>query len=151
MSDWIAFGALIVSGATWVMTWRFYKKQAEILERSDKLTKLQLRQNEEKILDAYKAEVSARFVNLGNNKHRLRVFNKGKADAQNVQLEFPNGNDKIIIDNDHTIPCIEPGSNKDFVSSGSLGASPYIDITITWDDDFGTGRKKELKQLGVLG
>ncbi|MFM2667452.1 hypothetical protein AAFX24_22090 [Vibrio mediterranei] len=151
MSDWIAFGALVISAATWFMTWRFYKKQADILDRTDRLTKLHLRQAEEKILSTYKADLSARFISLGQSKYRLRVFNKGDADARNVRLSFPNGNDRVIIDEGHQIPCIESGANKDFLSSGAVSGQKYIDITIVWDDDSGAGRQKELKQLDIFG
>ncbi|MEZ8236518.1 hypothetical protein AB4116_01025 [Vibrio splendidus] len=93
--DGVALLALCLSGyATW-KTIKFNKRQDELVETQKALNKLLLAKETEEVLDDKKADLGASIVKLGNNKYRLKIWNKGNATARNVEVDFPNGNELV--------------------------------------------------------
>lgn len=90
--DIVALGALGLSAyATW-KTIQFNKRQDVIVETQDRLNKLLLKKETSEVIDDRKADLGASILKLGNHKYRLKVWNKGKATANNVRITFPDGN-----------------------------------------------------------
>ncbi|HCH5095908.1 hypothetical protein NDJ85_22600 [Vibrio parahaemolyticus] len=93
--DGIALLALGLSGyATW-RTIQFNKRQDSLVETQNKLNELLLAKETEEVIDDRKADLGASIVKLGNHKYRLKIWNKGHAEAQNVVVEFPDGNELV--------------------------------------------------------
>ncbi|EGQ9994277.1 hypothetical protein JKP11_22265 [Vibrio vulnificus] len=93
--DGIALLALGLSGyATW-RTIQFNKRQDSLIETQKKLNQLLLAKETEEVLDDRKADLGASIIKLGNHKYRLKVWNKGNAEAKNVTVEFPDGNELV--------------------------------------------------------
>ncbi|EGR1894413.1 MULTISPECIES: hypothetical protein [Vibrio] len=93
--DGIALVALGLSGyATW-RTIQFNKRQDSLVETQNKLNKLLLAKETEEVIDDRKADLGASIIKLGNHKYRLKIWNKGNAEAKNVTVEFPDGNELV--------------------------------------------------------
>lgn len=99
LEDIIAFLALILSIYATHRALKFKKSQKELVEIQKKLNLLMLEKEEREANEAIRADLGANFITIGKNKHRLKIFNKGKNTAYNVKIEFPEGND-IILEND---------------------------------------------------
>ena len=66
--------------------------------KADFIHKLKIADKEANELESSKkADVSANIVNIGNNKYKLKVFNKGKSPAKNVRIEFPDNNSPVSM------------------------------------------------------
>ncbi|WP_217271910.1 hypothetical protein [Sphingopyxis sp. BSNA05] len=87
-SDVIAFLALLIAVYS---AWH----QRAVNATQQRVNEFLLQQGENEALDARKADLGANFIKLGNNKHRLKIWNKGKATARNIRIEFPDGNDIV--------------------------------------------------------
>ncbi|KFJ88725.1 hypothetical protein IJ23_03430 [Vibrio sp. OY15] len=93
--DGIALVALGLSGyATWRMI-QFNRRQDSLVETQNKLNKLLLAKETEEVIDDRKADLGASIIKLGNHKYRLKIWNKGNAEAKNVTVEFPDGNELV--------------------------------------------------------
>ncbi|ENS5608703.1 hypothetical protein [Vibrio mimicus] len=93
--DGIALLALCLSGyATW-RTVQFNKRQDSLVETQSRLNELLLAKETEEVLEDRKADLGASIIKLGNSKYRLKIWNKGNADAKNVTVEFPDGNSLV--------------------------------------------------------
>ncbi len=63
-------------------TIKFNERQKALIEAQEKLTNLQLTKEANELESSKRADVSANIVNIGNNKYKLKVFNKGKSPAK---------------------------------------------------------------------
>ncbi|HAZ4105357.1 TPA: hypothetical protein J1E87_004304, partial [Escherichia coli] len=68
-----------------IKTIKFNERQKALIEAQEKLTNLQLTKEANELESSKRADVSANIVNIGNNKYKLKVFNKGKSPAKNVR------------------------------------------------------------------
>ncbi|EGR0171328.1 hypothetical protein J4H39_22190 [Vibrio alginolyticus] len=90
--------ALVALGLSGYATWRtiqFSKRQDSLVETQNKLNKLLLAKETEEVIDDRKADLGASIIKLGNHKCRLKIWNKGNAEAKNVTVEFPDGNELV--------------------------------------------------------
>ncbi|MCV4770518.1 hypothetical protein OFC10_31235, partial [Escherichia coli] len=78
-------------------TIKFNERQKALIEAQEKLTNLQLTKEANELESSKRADVSANIVNIGNNKYKLKVFNKGKSPAKNVRIEFPDNNSPVSM------------------------------------------------------
>lgn len=145
LSDIIAVFALVLSGyAVWT-TSRFNKRQLSLIDSQEKLNKRLLEQREDEVLEARKADVGASIVKLGSSKYRLKVFNRGKAPARSVQIEFPNGNDLVSeseIGQKFPMEVLEQHQSVDMIASVSLGTPAKHTVLLRWVDDQSDSNKK---------
>lgn len=144
----VALLALIVSFITMHKTNKFNEKQNELAATTEKLTQLQIEREIAEGVTSKKADVSANFVSLGNNKSRLKVFNKGKGVAKNVRLvDLDHGNSILVVSDiarKFPVPIMEQHQSVEILASRTLGSGPRVHIKLIWDDDTGTDHEKEL-------
>lgn len=91
LGDIIAIPALVLSAYA---TWRahvFKKREEELIELQKKLNTLMLDKEERETAPEREADLGANFVTLGSKKHRLRIFNKRRAAAYHVTMDFQKG------------------------------------------------------------
>jgi hypothetical protein len=145
LSDYIAIIAVAISSyAAWTTT-NFNRRQKSLIESQEKLNKLLVQREEEGVILDKKAELGATIIKLGNNNHRLKIWNKGKAAARNVSITFPEGNDFII---DSELAFKFPLERLEAHQSVDLIAAVYSEtklkqvIKITWSDDFDDRNEK---------
>ena len=115
---------------------------------------LQLKQKElelhnENEADAKKADVEVNMIEAAGRKlNILRFYNKGRADAYNVSFDIVSDkvDNDIMLQMDKGLlpyPKLLPFQNIEvpFLNNGN---KPYHTILITWDDESGKGRSKEM-------
>lgn len=122
--------------ATWV-TVRFNHRQKSLIESQERLNNILLLQAEREKNDASRADLGANFVKLGGGKYRLRIFNKGKSTARNVQIDFPEGNDVLIqseIDEKFPLEALEQHQSVDLLVGAHLGSKLKHAMRFTWAD-----------------
>jgi len=136
--DIIAGLALLMSAyATWRTT-SFNEKQKSLIESQERLNNLLLEKEKSEAVSGKKADLGASFVKLGNNKHRLKVWNKGNATARNARLEFPEGNDVLIqsdVDEKFPLESMEKFQPVELFASVHTGTKSKHVIRIVWEDD----------------
>lgn len=135
LGDVISAIALLFSGYA---TWRSRgsrRKEEELIEIQYKLNALMLDKEEREAQSANEAEIGANFISLGSKRHRLKVFNRGKATAYQVSIRFPEGNDCIIdadLQEKFPMESIEPGQAVELVASFSMHAKRKHAIKLSW-------------------
>jgi hypothetical protein len=144
-SDFIAAAALLLSAyATWT-TSRFNGRQKSLIESQENLNKLLLEKETSESHSTKKADLGTTFIKLGNSKYRLKVWNKGKAPARNVTLEFPEGNEILIqsdIDQKFPLETLEPHQSVELLAAPHIGSKSKHVIKLLWEDDFGESNEK---------
>lgn len=137
-SEIIALFALLLSCfATW-QTFKFNKRQNSLIEIQEKLNALLLEKETGEAESDKKADLGASIVNIGSNKKKLKIWNKGKAPAKNIRLSFPEGNSIL---SQREIESIFPLESLEQFQSVELAARITIGmriskfaIQIIWDD-----------------
>jgi hypothetical protein len=127
------------------MTVRFNHRQKALIESQEQLNKMLLVQGERDKLQSRRADLGATFVRLGRGNFRLRVFNKGKATAHNVRLDFPDGCDVVIqseIDEKFPLEALEQHQSVDLIASATLGSKLKYAIRFYWADEESTENQK---------
>lgn len=147
LSDIIALLALGLSAYAMKKTIKFNKRQNEFIETNDKLNQLLLKKENQDAIHQKKADISANFIKIGKNNHRLKIFNKGKSTARNVRIEFPEGNEILInsdIHNKFPIPILEQHQSVELIAAIFLQSPSRMTIKLIWDDESGKDNEKEL-------
>ncbi len=143
--DIIAALALLLSGyATW-RSHRFKKKEEDLLEVQWKVNALVLEKEEREATEASRADLDAKFISRGSEKSCLKIFNKGKAVAYQVQVDFPDGNDVIIdseVQDKFPMESMEPGQSVELIAAVSLGTKRKLAVRLSWQDIGGEEREK---------
>jgi hypothetical protein len=135
----------VLSGfATW-KTLRFNERQKSLIEIQEQLNRRLLAKEDEESAESRKADPGASFVSLGRTSHRLKIWNKGKAAAKNVRLEFPEGNDCVIssdIDSKFPLEVLEPFQSVELIAAVGMDTKRKHTIRIRWDDSFSPDNEK---------
>jgi hypothetical protein len=145
VGDAIATGALLLSAyATWT-TFKFNQRQNKLIESQDRLNKLLLEKESTEILNIKKADLGATFIKIGSSNYRLKIWNKGKAAARNVTLDFPEGNDCLIqsdIDAKFPLETLDALQSVELIAAISLDSRSKHPIKLIWSDDFSEDNTK---------
>lgn len=145
IGDAIATGALALSAyATW-KTFKFNERQNTLIESQERLNKLLLDKEAGEVLNVKKADLGATFVKLGSNKHRLKIWNKGKSAARDVSLNFPEGNECLIqsdIDAKFPLEILETHQSVELIAAVSMDSKSKHPIKLTWSDEFSEHNEK---------
>ncbi|WP_320151053.1 hypothetical protein [uncultured Tolumonas sp.] len=143
--DGIALLALFLSGyATW-KTVQFNKRQDGLVETQKELNKLLLVKETEEILDDKKADLGASIVKLGNNKYRLKIWNKGSAVARNVEVDFPNGNELVSeseLNDKFPYECLEKHAAVELIAYVHSQTARKQTLRLRWSDEYKNKNEK---------
>lgn len=116
----------------------YCKHDKKIKKQDEKINQYQLELIEKQKVDEKKAIIEAHIIKGESYKRIIKVYNKGKAIAKNVNVIIPEmGNFRVAYN-----PCpidIRPQNNIDieiraFMSKDSSNSK--IDIEFEWSDDF---------------
>lgn len=145
ISDVAAVLALILSAyAVWT-TSKFNKRQLSLIDIQEQLNKRQLEQGDSQALEARKADVGATLVKLGSSKYRVKIFNRGKAAARQVRIEFPNGNN-IVPEEEITgkfpMEVLEQHQSVELIAAFHMSTAPKQSIMLRWSDDHADENEK---------
>lgn len=134
---------LLSAFATW-KTIRFNNRQKSLIESQEQLAKRLLAKEDAESDQEKKADLGASFIKLGSSNYRLRIWNKGKAAARNVQLEFPDGNDCVIqsdIESKFPLEALETFQSVELVASVGMDTRRKHTIKLCWVDDYSTANE----------
>ena len=144
-SDFLSGLAFLLSAfATW-KTVRFNDRQKELIQSQERLNKLLLDKENAESIEEKKANLGAAFIKLGSSTYRLKIWNKGKAAARNVCLEFPDGNDCFIqsdIDSKFPLEILETSQSVELIAAVSMETKSKHVLKIRWTDEFSTENEK---------
>ena len=141
----IALCAFFLAAHSTKKTFDFNRRQKEIIEIQDSLNKTLLRREQKEAIDEFCADISANFIKIGTNKRRLKVFNKGKGTAKNVNIEFPDGNELLMdseVKDKFPIPLLEQFQSVELIAVTSFGSPTRITIKLIWDDEEKVNKSK---------
>lgn len=145
LSDVLAGLAFLLSVfATW-KTVRFNDRQKSLIESQERLNKRLLAKEDEKFTEDKKAELGASFIKIGSSEYRLKIWNKGKAAARNVYLEFPSENDcfdQSEIDRKFPLEILETYQSVELIAYVSYETKSKHVIKLRWADEFSADNMK---------
>lgn len=145
--DIIASLALLFSVYATFKTVQFNNRQQEVIKSQAKLNELLLTKETAGVALDKQADLGATFLKLGNSKYRLKIFNKGKAPAHHVTIDFPEGNEVILeseIQNKFPLQLLDVHQSVELIASVHLGTKPKHLIKLEWDDGRTDRVEKEL-------
>lgn len=110
--------------------------------KASRLNNLLIEKESREALNNKQADLDASFT---ITEGKLTIFNKGKAAARYIRIEFPEGNDRLIqSDTDRKFPLelLEPKQSVELIDAGNLGTKGKLPIRIIWSDDFAKENEK---------
>ena len=144
-SDIVASLALLISAYAAWKTVQFNNKQKSLIESQEKLNLRLLEREETDSASDKKADLGAAFIKLGNSKYRLKIWNKGKASARNVSIEFPEGNDCIIqsdVSEKFPLEILDTHQSVELIAAVHMGTIRKHAIKLIWSDEFNQSNEK---------
>ncbi len=139
-SDYIALFALFFS------IYATYKSQ-KFSSIQNQLNLLMIDKEKRESIDINKADLGANFIKVGNNSHRLKIFNKGKGRALNINIDFPEGNDLILGENINSkfpLEILECGQSSELAVYPHMGSKRKLVVKLTWSNENGIKEEKTL-------
>jgi len=147
VGDCISGLALLLAGyATW-KTAKFNERQESLIASQEKLNALLLDKETVVVANDKKADLGASFIKLGSSQHRLKIWNKGKAPARDVRIEFPDGNDVVVqseINEKFPLESLDTFQSVELIAFVAMGTKRKHAIKLIWEDDFSDKNEKVL-------
>ena len=145
ISNWIALASVGLSLIALVKSFLTDRKAKKL----DLLLKQQqVQKHDEEIIECKKADIEVNVVEMprGSN-NKLKFYNRGKAIAYNVKFKITSdtgANIQLFMDKNYLpFPKLLPQQCFDIVYV-QFSHETHHTILMTWDDDFGKGRSKEM-------
>lgn len=145
IGDLLSGLALLLSIYATLKTVQFNNRQQSLIGDQEKLNKLLLERETSDSASGKQANLSASFIKLGSSKYRLKIWNKGKAVARNVHLEFPEGNDVLIeseIGEKFPLEVLDIHQSVELTAAVSLDTKSKHAIRLIWSDDYSDRNEK---------
>jgi hypothetical protein len=136
-SDLISGVAVVLSFLSVVASVIIYLNQKKYIQNQDRLNALLLRKEQAELESEGDAEVSANVVPIGTSKYRIRIFNKGKAKATDVQIRFPEDHDWLIKDEILPLEFLDSGKSVDLILMLFAGSKRKVKAILSWQDHRG--------------
>ncbi|TGL02170.1 hypothetical protein EHQ43_17580 [Leptospira bouyouniensis] len=136
-SDYIAIVAVIVSIISIVVSIYIYNNQKTYIKTQHELNKLLLEKERKEVETLEEAFVSANVVKLGTGKNRIRIFNKGKGRANNVNISYPEDHNWLITNRIFPLEFLDSGQSVEMILSMYMGSQSKIRAILTWNDKAG--------------
>lgn len=137
ISTLVSIIALVISITS---DWKRKKLDLKLKEQA-----LELNKRDEE--NEMKAEIEVNTVCIGKGSHILKFYNKGKAIARNISFDIVTDKKEeihLFMQDDYLpYPHLQPQQYFD-VKYMSFSNNAHEIIKITWDDDFGAERTKEI-------
>ena len=146
ISDYIAAGSLFVAIIALVKS---FLSDRRVKKLDVQLKEKELRHHEADEEDSKKADVEVEVIETARKgMNKLRFYNKGRANAENVNFEITSdmGINEITLNiNPDYLPYPKLISYQKFeIPFYNDSGKPHQTIVITWDDEFAKGRSKEM-------
>lgn len=145
--DIIASFALFFSVYATFKTVQFNNRQQEVIKSQAKLNQLLLEKETAGVELDKQADLGASFLKLGNNKYRLKVYNKGRAPARHVTIEFPEGNEVISeseLQSKFPLQLLDVHQSVELIAAVYIGSKSKHLVRLEWEDGRAARVEKEL-------
>lgn len=152
-SDAIALAALAVSIYT-IISSEFKsrkndREQKVIKDEQDRIRRLLLDKETKLALEEKRADLNANLVKIGTGKYRLKIFNRGKAAAKNVQIAFPDndgGEFLSMSEIKQKMPYEVLYSQQmiELIASIHMGSKSKYKIRLSWCDDYNKMNEQDI-------
>ena len=144
-ANWIALVSCVISLIALVKSFLTDRKAKKL---DLQLKQQQLQKHEQEETESKKADVEVNIISSPRGEMDiLRFYNKGKEIAYNVNfdiLDDPEDDISLSIQVDYLpYPKLQPQQSFD-IRFLNYSQKPHQTIKITWDDEFGKGRCKEM-------
>jgi len=137
-SEIISFVALLLSAFATYKSLKFKKNEKELIEVQKQLNQLMIEKETREVTQAKRADLDANFISIGKQKHRLKIFNKGRGTAYNVDIEFPEGND-IVLEQDLNektpLEKMESGNSFDLIAAFHSQSKRKLVVKLMWENE----------------
>lgn len=140
-----ALVALVLSGYSTWKTLQFNRKQEELIESQRRLNNLLAEKEAAELEKSKRANLSAAFLKLGSNKHRLKIFNQGETGARNVHISFPDGNEVVLssdIEAKFPLETLDRFQSVELIAAVHMSSPSKLTVQLDWIDDDGAERTK---------
>lgn len=151
-SDIIASLALLVTILCQVRSELKSKKsdaeQKVMKDEQDRLRKLLLQKETISAINEMKAELGARLVKVSKNNYRLKIFNRGKIEARNLEIQFPDndGNEYLVMSDvadKFPYEVLHPQHGIEIIASVSFESKSKYRLKLIWDDNYKRRNEEE--------
>ncbi|MRS13264.1 MAG: hypothetical protein EG823_09415 [Actinobacteria bacterium] len=145
--DVVAVLALVLSLVATITTIRFNSRQKSLIESQELLNQRLLAREESDAQAAKRADLSASLVKTGKNNWRLKVYNRGKAVARDVTIEWPDDDDLLIqsdVASKFPLEMLEPAHGVELLALVHMGSRSKHEITLRWRDEFDDTNEKKV-------
>jgi len=118
-------------------TIKFNKRQEIFEETTRRLNEILIEKEKKEIILQLKADVSANIYKSSRNNYRMKVFNRGKGDANNVRI-FVEDNNQIInqeeINSKFPYSKLAPLQNTELMLYIHMSSPRTLIVKLMWDD-----------------
>jgi hypothetical protein len=119
--------------------------QERVLELERQVHELTLDREMRQAAAAERAEIGCSLLRLGSSKYRLRVFNRGKATAENVDIDFHDGYELVgeqEVTRKFPMRALEPGQSVDLIAGVHSQTAAKHEVNLRWTNADGTEQQK---------
>lgn len=144
ISNLISLGSLIIALSALAYSWLTDKK---LRKQQIEINDIELSKRKEEQEDKTKAIIEANTYKSGNT-WRIKVYNKGKSTARNIQLISPdiereNSGIDLLIENNISYPFLHPQTSFEIKMVLYMGRINNPKVKFIWDDDFKERNERE--------
>jgi len=141
--------ALALAASVWAIlkTDRFNRRQNAFQKTADQLNQLLIDKEAQENQAQRRADIGVTIYKIGKSDYRMKIFNKGKANATNVTIEEV-GDGRLLMPSDiqRKFPAalMEPQQSIELHVIVHFGSPAKTQVQVTWDDAYGQGQQKLL-------
>ena len=136
-------GALFLSIFSYKDSRNANKVQERVSVIEEQLLCYELEDKEKERVQAMKAKVKARIINISKKNYKMKIWNAGKATAYNVDFIIPEECKGIVYRNKVPYKFLESEQSFEEIVSVYMGSPRDFIVTTTWKDEEGTSFSKE--------
>lgn len=111
----------------------------KIKEQEKKINEYQLAKFKEEEEEGKKALISGNIIKIERSQRVLKIYNKGKATATNINIQGLDIREIELQDNILPYELLNPQDNAQIKFLIIMNAPSTIKLTYTWDDAYQTG------------
>ncbi len=128
-------GLIISVTAILFSLFTYLKHDRKINEQSKILNEYNIERINKEFIEAKKSIIEAYVINGDKGERVIKIYNKGRAIAKNVNIVMPESNGYKVYKN----PCpidIRPQNSIEIKLTRFSGGPGKIDLTFEWTDDY---------------
>lgn len=127
---------------------RLNEQQHQLNEQQKQINEYQLQKNNEEALEKKQAIIEANVYKAGKSNWKMKIYNRGKAKATNIDFESESldNDDRINLIGDPNmfpLPSLLPQGSIELEVMLCIGHQSIHRMKFTWNDESGTERSQE--------